>query len=349
MYLFTLRLLFLPMLFLLSACSSTGETSLAYYAQSVGGHLSLMRQRKGVEEVLVDAGPVLKEKLLLAQDIRRFAIDTLGLPDNNSYTTYVELNRPFVVWNVFAAEDLALNIKQWCYLVIGCANYRGYYKEQDAIRYAEQLREQGYDVVVGGVPAYSTLGWFADPLTSALLRRNNANLAELIFHELAHQKLFIKDDSRFNEAFASVVGEQGARVWLEQTQQWEALEKYEQQYSVYADFLALIRDTRRQLDAIYRSDLNDDDKRHQKAETFAQMQRNYEALKNEQWGGVAWFSGWFKRPLNNARFVSIATYRDLVPAFEALFERCGRDFRMFYERVDLIAKTADKNLDVACR
>lgn len=333
---------------LLFSCSNTQETALSYYAQSVSGHLSLMSKRKDIDEVLETAEPELKEQLLLAQQIRRFATETLGLPDNKSYATYVELERPYVVWNVFAAESLALDTKQWCYLVIGCANYRGYYKEEDANRYADGLREQGYDVIVGGVSAYSTLGWFADPLTSALLRRNGANLAELIFHELAHQEVFIKNDSRFNEAFATVVGEQGTFLWLEQTGQMEALANYKQQHIVYADFLSLIRQTRKKLEDTYQSTISDEQKREQKMAIFDEMKQRYEILKSEQWGGNAWYSSWFTRPLNNARFVSVATYRDLVPAFEGLFERCDRNFKRFYERVERISKTEDKQLDVNC-
>jgi len=333
---------------LLFSCSNTQETALSYYAQSIKGHLALMNQRESIDTVLEEAQPELKKQLLLAQDIRRFASDTLGLPNNKSYSTYVELERRYVVWNVFAAESLALNIKQWCYLVIGCANYRGYYQEESAQRYADGLREQGYDVVVGGVSAYSTLGWFADPLTSALLRRNGANLAELIFHELAHQEVFIKNDSRFNEAFASVVGEQGVFLWLEQTQQLEALAAYERQHEVYADFLALVKGTRQRLLDNYQSALSDEQKLIQKAAIFSDMKERYEILKSEKWDGKAWYEGWFSRPLNNARFVSIATYRDLVPAFETLFERCGRDFKRFYARVERIGKTQDKDLDVSC-
>jgi len=198
------------------------------------------------------------------------------------------------------------------------------------------------------VSAYSTLGWFADPLTSALLRRNGANLAELIFHELAHQAVYIKNDSRFNEAFATVVGEQGALLWLEQTGQTQALARYRQQHEVYDDFLSLIRQTRNNLQTVYQSAISDEQKRQQKAQVFATMKHDYERLKNEQWGGVAWYGRWFERPLNNARFVSIATYRDLVPAFEALFERCDRDFEKFYQRVERIGQTDDKRLDVTC-
>lgn len=334
-------------LFFITACSSQ-ETSLSYYAQSIGGHLSLMSQREPVAELLLEAKPILKERLMLSQEIRRFAIDTLGLPDNQSYTSYVELDRPYVVWNVFASERLSLDIKQWCYWIIGCANYRGYYDQADAKRYAESLREQGYDVMVAGISAYSTLGWFADPLTSALLRRNGANLAELIFHELAHQTVFIKNDSRFNEAFATVVGEQGALYWLEQTQQYDVLAQYQRQQAVYDEFLSLLRQTRQQLQDNYQSAAADEQKLQKKADIFIQMKINYEQLKKERWNGEPWYQSWFDRPLNNSRFVSMATYRDLVPAFEALFERCDRDFRRFYQRVEAISRTKDKQLNVNC-
>ena len=204
------KFLLLSALLAVQACSSV-----SYYAQGIAGHTSLMLAREPVENIIKTADDSLKKKLIISQEIRQFSIEELNLPDNKSYTSYVELKGSSPVWNVIAANELSLTPKQWCYLVIGCASYRGYYSRQAAERYAFELKNKGYDVSVAGVGAYSTLGFFADPLTSAMLDRDGASLAELMFHELSHQKVYIKNNTRFNEAFATVVGEQGAIVWLQ--------------------------------------------------------------------------------------------------------------------------------------
>lgn len=326
-----------------SGCSSVG-----YYSQSIAGHTSLMIARKPIDEVMVDADDKLKQKLTTAAVIREFAINDLSLPDNQSYTTYVQLKNDPPVWNVVAAQEFSLSAKQWCYLVIGCASYRGYYDKADAEKYADEMKEKGYDVALIGAPAYSTLGWFADPLTSAMLRRSDASLAELIFHELAHQQLYIKGDSRFNEAFASAVGEQGAIKWLMSTNQDEKLLRYQKSLSVQDDFLQLINAAKADLRLLYASDLLDKEKRIKKQAIFDRMKTDYQRLKVTKWNGEGWYGRWFSRPINNARLASISTYRDLVPEFVQLFNDCEQDFSRFYRKVADIGATEERRLTNDC-
>ncbi len=321
---------------------------MGYYTQSVVGHTSLMLSRKPIDEVLTTADGPLKRKLSTALEIRQFAIDRLALPDNNSYTTYVKLKNNSPVWNVVAAEEFSLQAKQWCYLVIGCASYRGYYHRESAEEYASKLRAEGYEVLVSGVAAYSTLGWFADPLTSAMIARNDVYLAELMFHELSHQEVYIKNNSRFNEAFASAVGEQGAIVWLQETQQQRALNHYLESLSVRDDFLTLVNQAKADLSVLYASDASNDIKRLKKKKIFEKMKEGYLTFKREKWSNKGWYDYWFSKPINNARLASIATYRDLVPDFVALFEKCGKDFAQFYITVDKIIQSTDLDLSGDC-
>jgi predicted aminopeptidase len=327
----------------LSSCSSIG-----YYTQSVVGHTSLMMSRKPVAEVMKTADGKLKKRLETAMEIREFAISELGLPDNKSYTSYVKLKDDTPIWNVVAAEEFSLQAKQWCYLVIGCASYRGYYKKASAKKYAEGLKAQGFDVFVGGATAYSTLGWFADPLTSAMFKSGDAFLAELVFHELAHQQLYIKGDSRFNEAFASAVGEQGAILWMQKTQRKEMLAEYMLRQKVRDDFLVIINKVKSDLSEIYSSQSSGKNKRTAKQKIFDNARKEYEKYKVEKWDGRGWYDRWFNQPINNARLVAIATYRDLVPEFVSLFNRCENDFLRFYKRVEEISKIEGRSLDVNC-
>ena len=338
-----IKLITLPILLFLSACSE-----IAYYHQSIQGHFTLMNARQPIDELIETSDEALSTRLKTTQEIRTFGIKQLGLPDNNSYTSYVELGRDFPVWNVVASEPLSITPKQWCYLVIGCASYRGFYDKADAEAYALKLQNEGYDVTVTAASAYSTLGWFSDPILSSMLRRGDASLAELIFHELAHQKLYVKGDSRFNEAFASTVGEQGAIVWLKSTGQDNLLVRYRKQLAVYDDFLDLLNSTKASLVTMYSSSISDEEKRQQKRKLFENMKAEYRLLKNTQWNGHGWYDRWFERPLNNARLVAVATYRDLVPDFVELFDRCEQDFIRFYATVSAIAERDDKSLNSRC-
>ncbi len=306
--------------------------SLGYYTQSVVGHSKMMLARKPITDVLKTATGDQQRRLQMTLDIRRFAVEKLSLPDNASYSQYVELDREYPVWSVVAADEFSLRARQWCYPVIGCASYRGYFSQKAAQKYEQGLLEKGLETTLGGVSAYSTLGWFDDPLTSAMLRYDDAFLVEILFHELAHQQLYVNGNSKFNEAFATVVGEQGAVLWL-QHQQPDLLKKYQQRLQVRYDFFLLIQDVKEKLKPIYSSSLSASTKRQQKAQALLLLEQDYVALKQEQWQGIGWYDGWFKEPVNNARLASIATYRELVPAFERLFELCSRDYERFYAAV----------------
>lgn len=292
-----------------------------------------MAEREPISKVIDDpaTSEQRRHELELALEIRNYASEQLGLPDNGSYRRYVDLKRPFVVWNVVAAPELSLEPLRWCYPVVGCLTYRGYYDKKDAERFAAPLRAQANDVMVRGVRAYSTLGWFDDPLLSSMLEHGNMALAEVMFHELAHQIIYVKNDTVFNEAFATAVGQLGVKQWLRDTRP-EKLPKYEQALKRQDQFLELLRQTSDSLRAMYISDISDDEKRIRKKEILTLLKARYAALR-ESWDGFRGYDRWFETPVNNARLVSVAVYRDRVPDFLRLFESCGKDFSRFYSAV----------------
>jgi len=292
--------------YLRSACLSlvlvigiSGCANVSYYGQSVIGHSKLMLARQSVSKVIATADEPLKSQLELSQTLRMFANQELGLPDSKSYSTYVDLKRDFPVWNVIAAPKLSLKPKQWCYPVIGCASYRGYFKQAAAHRYAEKLKRMGFDTMVGGASAYSTLGWFSDPLLPSMMRYGDSNLAETLFHELAHQQLYINGDSDFNEAFATVVGEVGAQRWLDQSDKSQA-QAYRQRLIARDQFYALINKTRAALKVVYSSSDSKLSKHNAKQAIIRKLDDEYYALKNDEWDGKPLFDRWFERGVNNA-------------------------------------------------
>jgi predicted aminopeptidase len=307
-----------------------GCSSLSYYSQSIGGHLQLMGQSRPIMAVLQDpeTPDSLKQQLAAIKQIRDFASDALALPDNDSYRSYADLERDAVVWSVVAAPPFSMQPKQWCYLIIGCASYRGYFSRQRADRYADELRAQGLDVAVEPVPAYSTLGWFDDPLPSTIVGWSKPRIAGLIFHELAHQKLYVKDDSAFNEAFAGFVEEVGVVRWLEgqdaqRLEQWQRSQQREQQ------FIELLLETRKQLQVLFDQVWTPEQMQQRKAALYQSLRNRYQSLK-KTWAGYSGFDGWFDRDLNNAHLVSIATYREWLPAFKRLLAETGGELPLFY-------------------
>ncbi|MGV8898923.1 MAG: aminopeptidase [Burkholderiaceae bacterium] len=310
-----------------------GCAQLGYLVQAAHGQSSLLSAARPIDDWLADpqAAPSLKSKLATAQTIRAFAVRELALPDNTSYTTYAALRQPFVLWNVVAAPVLSLKPKQWCFPVAGCVTYRGYYQQQQAQAAALELRADGYDVQVAGVPAYSTLGWFKDPVISTFIHYPDAELARLIFHELAHQVAYAPGDSAFNESFATTVEQAGLQRWLDAYGDVQMREKY----AVYAarkrDFLALLLRHRQALEANYASPVPDAEKLQRKAEIFENLQHEYQTLR-QSWGGYAGYDRWFAEPLSNAHLAALATYHDLVPAFRALLQKDNR-FERFYADV----------------
>jgi predicted aminopeptidase len=323
-----------------AALALTGCAEMAYYRQAVSGQWELLKLRRPVNAVLADpsipAG--LSRQLTTAQELRDFASAELALPDNGSYRGYADLGRPYVVRNVFAAPELSLVPRQWCFPVAGCVSYRGYFDGAAAQALADRLRAQGDDVYVGSVPAYSTLGWFDDPLLNTFIHWPAGRLAELVFHELAHQRLYIDDDTVFNESFATAVGRIGARAWLEKQGTPEERASYEAYIRQREDFLNLVAETKEKLTRLYDSERGDEAKREGKRRLLTDLQRRYETLKTTRWDGFAGYDPWFYKDLNNAKFVAVNAYNHLAPAFEALFERQGRDFAAFYAAVENIGK-----------
>ena len=304
----------------------------------MSGHMRIVMGKRSLAEVASDESinDGIKRRLDLAQRARLFGIEQLGLPNNESYTSFYDTGQEYVTWNVVAAGEFSLDPYNWCFPIAGCVSYRGYYAAEDAEAYAAGLAEQGFDVIVNGATAYSTLGWFEDPLLNTMLERSDPSIASLLFHELAHQKLYVGDDSTFNESFATFVEEEGLKQWqkneekinpeLDQSamaQELKARKRRQQQ------FIALLTDTRDKLAELYETSGEADVMRQKKKETFEQMLVNYESLK-ASWDGYPGYDRWFSQEMNNARLLAVATYNDYVPAFEVLFRESGSSFEEFY-------------------
>jgi predicted aminopeptidase len=316
-----------------------GCTTLGYYSQAVRGQMDLLHRATPIEEELRSdavAAPI-KAKLRAVLRIRAFASRELGLPDNDSYKRYADLGRRYVVWNVFAAPEFSIEPVTSCFPFAGCVGYRGYFKEADAGAAAAALHERGYDVYVGGVPAYSTLGWFDDPVLSTFIKYPESELARLIFHELAHQLLYVKGDTRFNESFAVTVEQVGVERWLAQSGNERERATYMRMQEMRKGFVALILKYQAILGQYYQMDIQAEQKRLGKAQRFAEMDAEYLRLK-ASWGGFAGYDRWFSGRLNNATLASVALYTELVPAFRALLAREGGDLPRFYAAVKALAK-----------
>jgi predicted aminopeptidase len=320
------------------ALCSAACTQLAYYTQALQGHMAIVHAARPIDAWLQDPGTSekLKARLQLAQTIRAYAVTDLGLPDNGSYRSYAELDRPYVLWNVVATPELSLQAVRWCFPVAGCVSYRGYYHLEQAQQFARDLQGQGYDVRLDPVPAYSTLGWMNDPLLSTFIYSSDAYLARLIFHELAHQVVYVKGDTAFNEAFATMVEQVGVGRWLQSHGDAAERERYLANEQKSQQFRQLLSATRAQLEQVYAQPVSDDDKRRSKKEILANLRNAYQKL-TMNWSGGANFDRWFEQPVNNANFVSVANYFDLVPAFQHLYELQGHSFPAFYRAVRQLA------------
>jgi predicted aminopeptidase len=318
----------------LAACA-TFET-VDYYWQGAAGQWELISRSKPIPVVIGKSDAALAERLARIREIRKFASKELGLPDNGSYTRYTDLGRPFVTWNVFATPELSMTPRQWCFPIAGCVNYRGYFREDEAVREESRLRAAGDDVYIGGVPAYSTLGWFDDPVLSSFVRWPETEVARLIFHELAHQMLYVKSDSIFNESFATAVEEAGLARWLEARRDPQLAKQAARADRLRAMFRDLVRATRDKLYEIYASSLSDDDKRRGKAETIAAMKAAYEKAKAGE-PGLSGYDRWFAHNPNNAALAAIGIYTDRVPAFRELLHEVDDHLPEFYERVRVLA------------
>jgi predicted aminopeptidase len=314
-----------------------GCTTAEYYWQGIRGQFDLLERAEPIASVVGNASdPVLKDKLERVVAIRNYASRELGLPDNLSYRRYAHLDRRFALWNVFAAPELSLKPLQWCCPIAGCVNYRGYFSEAAARAEAAELAAAGDDVHIGGVPAYSTLGYFADPMLSTFIRYPDIEVARLIFHELAHQVVYAKDDTVFNESFAVSVEQEGLRRWLVVQNDPALTAQFASTQRLREGFRTLIDRTQRSLEALYASDATIEAKRAGKAATFAQMRADYDALKRE-WGGYRAYDNWFAQGPNNASLAAVGLYTRKVPEFAALLAAEGGDLPRFYARVKELA------------
>ncbi len=326
----------------LIAASSGG----CYLLQSAQGQLSLMSKREPIARVIDQPSTpsALRAQLEAVASIRDFASRELGLPDNGSYRSYADVGRRYVVWNVVAAPEFSVDAKEWCYPIVGCVAYRGYFVEARARRFAARMRAKGFDVTVGGVAAYSTLGHFNDPVLNTMMGWNDVELASIIFHELTHQLLYVPNDSSFNEALATTVEAEGVRRWLRAQGRDADLAKHLVQQDHYAKVVDLLTATRAELRTVYGSGLAPESMREKKRAAFAAMRSSYAQLRAD-WGGHAPFESWFDDDLNNAHLASISTYFTCVPGFQRELKAVGGDLTAFYARVRALAKLDQEKRD----
>lgn len=349
----------LGLLLVLVVLGVSGCQTLSYYGQAIQGQYQIVTHQQKIEKLLADPDTPapLKAKLQLVQTLRTFAAKDLKLPVDGHYQKYVDVQRPYVVWNVEAAREFSLEAKSWWYPFVGSLDYRGYFSESGARKYAARLEKKGYEVCVEGVTAYSTLNWFRDPLLNTFIFEPETDLAETLFHELGHQRVFTHDDTDFNEAFATTVGQEGARRWLRAKGDGAEGEKYLAELRRHDQFVHLILATRQRLAALYgdertaKGDLKATGKkratapeelRRQKQQVLERLQEEYRKLKIEQWGGDAQYDEWFVHGVNNAKLNSVAAYYDLVPGFERLLEQNGGDLERFYQAARQLAKRPKK-------
>jgi len=325
----------LTLVTLLTACAGPG-----YYLQAVSGQWKLLRARRDVDTLLADSStpPALVQQLTTAEQILTFAKTELDLPSGKSYSTYVDIGRDTLVWNVIATEEFSLKPQQWCFPIAGCVPYRGYFKEQKARRFARKLRHKGKDVVVSPSPAYSTLGWFKDPLLNTMLNGPDVQLADYLFHELAHQRLYVKGDGRFNESYASFVARAGVSAWLKSLQRLDDVRQWQHRPRAAKALNSLLSTVRAQLQAVYRSDATVSVKRQKKSAIFLSLARAGKQSGNAQGGGRNYFSSWFEPPLNNAKLALFNTYEGQQCVFEQLFRQVGENMREFHRRAEQLAK-----------
>jgi predicted aminopeptidase len=314
-----------------------GCSSLGYYAQAARGQIALLRQREPIAEVIARPGtkPALRDTLRLVLEIRDYASRDLALPDNASYRSYVDIERPYVVWNVFAAPEFSVDPIRWCFPWVGCLSYKGYFDEAKARTQAARLASAGDDVYVGGIAAYSTLGHFNDPFLSSMLRLDVDVSAGIVFHELAHQRFYVRDDTELNEAFATLVEEEGVQRWLTARSDTAGLATWRERRERERSFAQIVDATRTQLATLYASGLPMDEMRARKAEALDALRSRYAELKLA-WGGYAGYDAWFDAGLNNARISSVATYQRLVPALRVLLADANGVLPDFYARADAL-------------
>lgn len=324
---------------LIALISLSGCSSLTYYSEILNGHFELLDKQRPVKEVIQDKAlkPELRDALIISQEMRDFASQELLLPSNDSYRSYADIGREYAVWNVIATEEFSVKSKQWCFVFVGCLNYRGYFSKVAAEKYANELQQQGYDTHVAGAKAYSTLGWFNDPLLNTMMFKSEALRAGIIFHELAHQKVYIDDDSAFNEAFATTVEREGVKRWFMKQHDPDKFANYLQSKQRDVEFNQLLRQTRQELSALYQQQIPVTEKRLSKQKIFAELKLKYAVLK-KSWDDYIGYDKWMAQNLNNAHLSLLATYHELVPVFEKIMEEQQGDLASFYQRIATIGE-----------
>jgi predicted aminopeptidase len=319
-----------------------------YYMQAARGQLEVMRKREPISEILdaPETPPTLAVRLNLVDDARQFSIDELGLPDNGSYRSYSDVERDYVVWNVFAAPEFSLQAKVWCFPVAGCVGYRGYFSEQTAHREADKLEEKGFDVIVGGVAAYSTLGRFDDPVLNTMMRWDDTQLVATMFHELAHQVLYIKGDTAFNESFATAVEEFGIERWLTGRGLESEIASYKERHDLRRRLIELVDAVRSDLDEVYAKSIDEEEKRASKERLLGELAETI-SVEFLQSGRDA--SAWLENGLNNARLASMALYDGHLPAFREMLRQCDSELDCFYSAATHLSKIdkEQRDLDLA--
>ena len=318
-----------------------------YLLQAAGGEWGVLRARVPIDKVLTDprTPAPLHARLAQVRAAREFAVRELGLPDNQSYRSYADIGRPYVVWNVVATPEFSVRPAHWCFPVAGCVAYRGYFREQRARDFAASLVRRGFDVAVEGVPAYSTLGHFADPVLSSMLRYGDDDLAATIFHELAHQLLYVRDDSSFNEAFATTVESTGLERWLRHEGQAEHIQVFRAAESHEQALIALLAEARARLTRLYASGAAPAELRAQKADVFRALADDIRALEKRLGVTFPLYDEWMATGLNNAHLASVATYYDCVPGFTRLLEEQGNDLSRFYAAARELARKSRAERD----
>jgi predicted aminopeptidase len=319
-------------IFLISVFVLTGCTGPGYYLQAISGHWKLMHARQDIQTLLSNPStrPELARQLESTEEIKIFAKNYLDLPSNGSYSSYVEVDGEAVVWNIVATGEFSLEPMRWCFPVAGCVPYKGFFKQKKAEDSAARMRKKGMDVLVSPATAYSSLGWFKDPLLSTMLSASDVRLAAYLFHELAHQRLYVKNDGLFNEGYASFVEERGIMAWLAFDQRHSDLQKWQQLQTASKDFAGLVRQVRGELVDLYHSDITAIAKRVQKKEQFDSLLSSLEGLRNDKWQGQRYYSSWFEEPLSNAKLALYNTYEGSHCAFQQLWNMAEGDPKQFH-------------------
>lgn len=336
----------------IAACGSLlfafGCGTVSYYTQAARGHFDIVSRQTPIEKLTAEplSDAKLRRKLSLVEEARHFAAARLGLKPGRHYTRYADLQRDAVVYNVYAAPEFSLEPKRWWYPLIGRQSYRGFFDKVDAEACARELRATGHDVYIGGVDAYSTLGWFRDPVLNTWIDDDDEEVVALVFHELTHQLVYVAGDTKFNEAYATAVEIAGVRLWLENARHAAALEKWNAKQRAREEFVALARETRARLKELYTKDMPADAMRRAKDSVIAGLQEEITALR-QRWNAPKAFASWSNEPVNNARLNTVSTYHDLVPAFLGLLARCDHDFTAFHAAVKRIGKLPEEERPAA--